>query len=164
MKNGKKILLIALALVLVASTVLAFTGPGKWVGIKKGQDLAVNVGRAGVSYTDSFYAGTVNVWRQGATGVYHAPKNFEFTQMLVGVKFYDKNWNRIQTVTGAVYVFFDLRAKEQKAFRDNRLSIYYYDTWKGLWTACPTYTINGGARAVCRIRNYGVYGLLFRDP
>ena len=164
MKNGKKILLIALALVLVASTVLAFTGPGKWVGIKKGQDLTVNVGRAGVSYTDSFYAGTVNVWRQGATGVYHAPKNFEFTQMLVGVKFYDKNWNRIQTVTGAVYVFFDLRAKEQKAFRDNRLSIYYYDPWKGLWTACPTYTINGGARAVCRIRNYGVYGLLFRDP
>jgi len=163
MKNGKKILLIALALVLVASTVLAVTGPGKWVPIKKGQNLSVNIGRAGVSYTDSFYAGTVNVWRLGDYG-YHAPKGFEFTQLLLGVKFYDKNWNRIQTVTGAVYVFFDLRQKEQNAFRDNRLSIYYFDTWKGLWKVCPTYTINGGSRAVCRIRNYGVYGLMFRDP
>ena len=163
MKNGKKILLIALTLVLVASTVLAVTGPGKWVPIKKGQNLSVNIGRAGVSYTDSFYAGTVNVWRLGDYG-YHAPKGFEFTQLLLGVKFYDKNWNRIQTVTGAVYVFFDLRQKEQNAFRDNRLSIYYFDTWKGLWKVCPTYTINGGSRAVCRIRNYGVYGLMFRDP
>ena len=163
MKNGKKILLIALALMLVASTVLAVTGPGKWVPIKKGQNLSVNIGRAGVSYTDSFYAGTVNVWRLGDYG-YHAPKGFEFTQLLLGVKFYDKNWNRIQTVTGAVYVFFDLRQKEQNAFRDNRLSIYYFDTWKGLWKVCPTYTINGGSRAVCRIRNYGVYGLMFRDP
>lgn len=163
MKNGKKFVLIALILVLVATTILAFTGPGKWAPIKKGQDLSVSIGRAGASFTDSFYAGTVNVYRQNDAG-FKPLTNFQFTQDFVGVKFFDKSWNPIKIVTGSVYVFFNLRPQEQKALAQNRLSIYYWDTWKGFWKVCPTVAINGGTTASCRIRNFGLYSLMYRDP
>jgi hypothetical protein len=163
MKNGKKLVLIALALLLVASTVLAFTGPGLWAPIKKGQNLSVNLGRAGVSFTDSFRAGTVNIYRMGDAGL-HPPAHFTITQPLLRVKFYDKDWNPITYVTGAVYVFFDLRPAEQAALRGNRLQIAFYDTWTGEWKLCDTKGINGNTRAVCRIRVFGTYALMFRDP
>ncbi len=163
MKNGKKIILIALVLLLTMSTLVAFVGPGKWVPIKKGQDLSVNIGRAGVAFTDSFYAGTVNVYRPSDAG-YKPLKNFQFTQDFLRVKFFDKDWNRVDVVTGAVYVFFDLRVQEQAALAAHRLNIAYYDTWKGEWKLCPTLSTNGGTRAVCRIRNFGLYSLMFRDP
>lgn len=165
MKIGNKVIVIALILVLMAPMIVAFTGPGLWAPVKKGESPSFNIGRAGISYTDSFYSGTVNIWRIVPTSmVYKPPKGFEFTQNLLGTRFYDTNWNRIKTVTGAVYVFFALRPMEQKAFKAFRLNIYYYDDWKGVWELCPTYTINGGTTAVCKIRAYGVFGLMFRDP
>lgn len=163
MKNGKRFVFVVLILVLLASTLMAVSGPGKWAPVKKGQNLTVNIGRAGLSIVDSFYSGTANIYRLSDYG-YHPPKGFFFTQSLLGTKFYDLNWNRIEHVTGAVYVFFDLRPQEQRALQANRLGIYFFDTWKGAWVACPTKTTNGGTRAVCRIRTYGVYGLMFRDP
>jgi hypothetical protein len=164
MKTGKKILLLALVVILAASTVLAFTGPGKWVHVKKGQDVTVNLGDAGVSITDSFYTGTVNVYRKDVSVGYKAPKHFQFTSDVLGVKFYDSNWNRVQVVTGAVYVFFNLSPWEQKALSQDRLDIYYWDTRKGNWKVCPTFAVNDGQRAGCRIRNFGEYALMFRDP
>jgi hypothetical protein len=163
MKNGKKIILIALAVVLIASTILAFQGPGKWAPIKKGQDLSVNIGRAGVAFTKSFYTGVVNIYRPSDNG-YKAPKGFQFTQDFLRVKFYDQDWNQVKVVTGAVYVFFDLRPGEQWAYGQRRLQIAYFDTWKGEWQLCATTLTNGGTRAVCRIRNFGLYALMFRDP
>jgi hypothetical protein len=163
MKNGKKIILIALVVVLIASTLLAFTGPGKWVRIKQGQDLSVNIGRAGVAFTDSFYAGVVNIYRPSDNG-YKPPKGFQFTQDFLRVKFFDDKWEPVKVVTGAVYVFFDLRPAERRAYDAARIGIAYFDTWKGTWKMCPTMVTNGGTRAVCRIRNFGLYALMYRDP
>jgi hypothetical protein len=164
MKNGKKIVLLALVVILVASTVMAFTGPGKWKYIKRGQDATVFMGNAGISFTDSFYTGTVNVNRTSRNIGLKPLKNFQFTQDFLWVKFYDQNWNKIEVVTGPVYVFFKLSNKEQKALGQGRLGIYYWDTWLGQWRACPTFAVNGGTRAGCRIRFFGQYSLMFRDP
>jgi hypothetical protein len=165
MKNGKKLLLLALVIVLVASTVLAFTGPGKWVRVEKGQDVTVDAGRAGATFTDSFYSGTVNVYRKNTDYGWKAPKNFKFAdKKILGVKFYDDEWNRIQVVTGAVYVYFQITPKMAKAWQDGRLNIYYWDTWKGDWRLCPTFALDSGSKAGCRIRYFGEYALLFRDP
>jgi hypothetical protein len=163
MKKGMKFLVVALALVLVASTVLAFVGPGKWVPIKKGQTTSVQLGNAGVAYTNSFYAGTVNLYRMSDAGL-HPPKHFSITQPLLRIKFYDKEWNKITNVTGAVYVYFILGREEQAALRANRLQIAFYDEWDGEWVLCSTQALDGYTRASCRIKQYGTYALMFRDP
>jgi hypothetical protein len=163
MKKGMKIFVVALALVLVASTVLAFVGPGKWVPIKKGQTVSVQLGQAGVSFTNSFYAGTVNLYRMSDAGL-HPPKHFTITQPLLRVKFYDKDWNKITNVTGAVYVYFNLGRGEQAALRANRLQIAFYDDWNGEWVLCSTQALDGYTRASCRIKQFGTYALMFRDP
>jgi hypothetical protein len=164
MNNGKKIIILALVFVLLASTVLAFVGPGKWVRIKKGQDVTVFSGNAGATFTDSFYAGTVNVYRKNRDVGFKAPKNFVITKDILGVKFYDDTWTKIDVVTGAVYVFFNINPKEAKAYNQGRLNIYRWDTWKGTWQICPTFELNGGSRVGCRIRYFGEYALMFRDP
>ena len=163
MKIGKKIILITLVVVLAATTILAFQGPGKWAPVKKGHDLSLNIGRAGLAIVDSFYTGTANVYRPSDNG-YKPPKGFQFTQDFLRVKFYDQDWNQVKVVTGAVYVFFDLRPAEQWAYTQHRLQIAYFDTWKNEWKLCSTMVTNGGTRAVCRIRNFGLYALMFRDP
>jgi hypothetical protein len=164
MKNWKKIILVALVLLLIASTLTAALGPGKWVRIKKGQDATVNVGRAGVSLTDSVYTGTINVYRKIDTGALHPPYGFELVEDILGARFYDSNWNKVKTVLGSVYVYFNLNNKQRNAYNQGRLDIYYFDTWKGNWTLCPTFLVDGGFRAGCRINTYGEYGLLYRDP
>ncbi len=164
MSKGKRLILLALVLVLVASTVMAFTGPGKWLRVKRGQDATLQLRDAGATIVDSFYNGTLNVYRKDADIGYKAPKNFKFASDILGVKFYDQKWNRVKVVTGAVYVFFKLDKADQRAWVNGRLDIYYWDTWKGQWKICPTFAVDGGAMAGCRISYFGEYALLFRDP
>lgn len=159
MNKSKKLLLVALAIILVASTVIAWAGPGKWVNIKKDQDVTVFIGRAGATWTDSFYAGTANVYRKNPTAGYKAPSHYEFGQDILGVRFYDTQWNQIKVVTGPVYVYFKLTGPQQKLNQAGWVSIKYLDS-SGTWKNCPTFTLNGGSRVGCRINYFGEYALM----
>jgi hypothetical protein len=77
------------------------------------------------------------------------------------VRFYDSEGIRHRLVTGPVYVFFVVNNREIKKYNQDLLSIYFFDTWKGRWTKCPTYLleVDGQTRAVCRIHAYGLFGV-----
>lgn len=159
MKKSTKILLIALAVILVASTVVAWAGPGKWVNIKKGQTVTLFIGRAGAHWDNSFYAGTANLYRKNPDTGYKAPSHYEFGQDILGVRFYDSNWNKINFVTGQVYVYFKLTQPQVKLNQMGWVSIKYLDG-SGVWKNCPTFTLNGGSRVGCRINQFGEYALM----
>jgi len=161
MKNGKKFLLLALAIILIASMLVASAPRGKSVHVDRGDFVTVNVGNAGINIADSFYTGTVTVKRtsKGAMPNYLTPSGKKFAADLLDVSFYDQDWNKIKIVTGAVYVYFTLKGPELKAYSNGLLHIYYYDTWKASWKLCPTY-LTGGVRAACRISYFGRYALL----
>lgn len=155
--KGKKLVLAAFVIVIALSIIAASgTGP-KYFKIKAGETTEFTVGRAGISFTNSYYSGTVKLKR--TTGGYPpGDKTMYFTQRMFDARFYDTNGDRITHVLGSVYIFFKVKRSEMKRWSSGELSIYYFDTWKQEWKECYTFSVDGN-RLACRIRIFGLYGL-----
>ena len=162
MKNSKKLVLLALVLILLASTLVAGAYTMKYARVYQDQSRTVGLGNAGITYASAYKDGTVQVLRRDDSG-YHAPYNHVHVEKLLEVRFYDLNWTRDRYASGAVWVWYDLTGKEMKLWDAGLLSIKYFDTWKNQWKACPTFELKGGSRVACRVYAYGVYGLVARQ-
>lgn len=155
--KGKKLVFSAFVIV-IALSIVAASGRGPlYFEIEAGETAEFYVGRAGVSFTNSHYPGTVKLKRTTA-GYPPGEKSMYFTQRMLDARFSDTNGDRITHVLGPVYVFFKTKKFEMKRWNSGELSIYYFDTWKQEWKVCPTFSVNGN-RLACRIRIFGLYGL-----
>jgi len=153
----KKIAYTIIVLMLALSVIAA----SNVMEIKKGQTVDFYKGRAGVSFTNSQFNGTVKLSRQ-SSGNAPGEERPKFTQRLFDVRLTDSQGIRITHVVGPVYVYFKIRNKELKMWQNGELSIYYFDTWKQSWQECSyVFLVNQGKsqRLACRIRIFGLYGI-----
>ena len=155
----KKLLLTVLVLVLAFSTIGATLASVN--ALKVGETTSFWSGRAGVTFVDSRFTGTVTVTRKSTDKVTGANAP-EFTQRLLDVRLVDRNENKVKFVIGPVYVYFKVTDKEMKAYDTQGLRIWYFDSWKNEWTKCETVQVGNGKNGnelACRIRVFGLYGL-----
>lgn len=159
-RKFKTILTTALILLLALSISAAGTRTrGKH--IKFGQTVDIHLGRAGVSFTDSQYNGTVTLKRsdKGNAPGEDGPK---FIQDLLDVRLTNADDMRVTYVVGAVYVYFKVKPAEVRQWNNGQLAVYYFDPWTQAWTKCNTMEIVDRGRISrlgCRIRVFGLYGL-----
>jgi hypothetical protein len=159
MKVSKNLVLVSLVAVLVASTLFAGVTAARYGRITKGQTTTYNLGNAGVTYASAYKDGTVQIMRRDDSG-FHAPVGYAHMEKLVELRFFDPDWNREKYPAGAVFVFYQVTQKELRLFNAGLLKIYFFDTWRGGWTACPTFALQGGTRLACRFHAYGVFSLM----
>jgi hypothetical protein len=129
--------------------------------LKVGETTSFWSGRAGVTFVDSRFSGTVTVTRK-SSDKYEGSGAPEFTKQLLDVRLTDREQNKVKFVIGPVYVYFKVSDKDLRAFDTEGLGIWYYDTWKNEWTKCDTFQVGNGANGgelACRIRVFGLYGL-----
>ena len=155
----KKLLFIVLVLVLAFSTIGATLASVN--ALKVGETTSFWSGRAGVTFVDSRFSGTVTVTRKG-TDKYDGAGAPEFAQKLLDVRLEDRNQKKVTYVIGPVYVYFKVTDKEMKAYDTEGLRIWFFDTWTNEWKKCETYVVGNGKNGNelgCRIRVFGLYGL-----
>jgi hypothetical protein len=155
----KKLLLTVLVLVLAFSTIAATLASVN--SLKVGETTSFWSGRAGVTFVDSRFSGTVTVTRKDKDkyDVANAP---EFAQKLLDVRLVDKKGNKVKYVIGPVYVYFKVTDKEMRLYDTEGLGIWFFDSWKQAWTKCDTFQVGNGKNGNelgCRIRVFGTYGL-----
>lgn len=161
MKVSKNLILVSLVAVLVAPMLFAGVRSTRFAKIKKGQTTTVGLGNAGVTFANAFRDGTVQISRRDDSG-FHAPTGYAHMERLVEVRFFDEDWVRQKFPAGAVWVFYYVTQREQRLFNAGLLKIYFFDTWRGGWTACPTFSLQGGTRLACRFHAYGVFSLMVK--
>ena len=159
MKGNKKLVFLSLVAILVAFTLIAGVSAVRYAHIMPDKTTTVALGNAGVTYANAYKEGTVKIIRRDDAG-YHAPFGYNHMEKLVELRFWDPEWVPQKYPAGSVLVFYNLTSREQRLFNDGLFKIYFYDTWKGGWTVCPTYALKGGARLACRFHAYGVFGLM----
>ena len=155
----KKLLLTVLILILAFSTIGAVLASVNT--LKVGDTTSFWSGRAGITFVESRFSGTVTVTRK-STDKYDGSGAPEFAQKLLDVRLVDRSQNKVKYVIGPVYVYFKVTDKEMKAYDNEGLGIWFFDTWKNEWTKCETFVVgngNNGQELGCRIRVFGLYGL-----
>jgi hypothetical protein len=153
----KKFFVTAVILILALSLIAASLGGPKYTFIKAGKNATVSNGRAGISFTNSYYSGTVKVARMESSNP-PGETPISFAESFLDVRFTTSGGDRITHVLGPVYVYFLARRSQIRQWREGGLSIYYFDTWKSEWKECQTVLIDSNLLA-CRIRIFGLYGL-----
>src|SRR5512144_2362318 len=115
---------IAIALSLIAASVLPATG----FRIKAGETASFNLGRAGVSFTNSFYTGIVRLSRPDDSRI-KAVNHPDFRGSLLEVRFNKSGGEKVRYVTGAVYVYFLLKPADLRDWEHGELALFAYDSW-----------------------------------
>lgn len=154
-----RIIITALILLLTASLISA-GGSSRTLQVKFGEDASFHNGRAGVSFSRSQYDGHVTLKRTGS----HLPGDNKpiLEEKAIDIRLYDHNDERVTHVTGAVYVYFQVRRSQVKQFENGDLTIYFYDTWPKKWVPCYTFAVYNGdgvTSLACRMRVFGLYAL-----
>jgi len=155
----KKLLFIVLVLVLAFSTIGASLASVN--ALKAGETTSFWSGRAGITFVDSRFSGTVTVTRKSNSSV-EAANEPEFVQRHLDVRLKDTKQNNVKFVIGPVYVYYKVTDRELRAFETEGLRIWYFDPWKNEWTQCDTVQVGDGKNGnvlSCRIRVFGLYGL-----
>jgi hypothetical protein len=155
----KKLLFIVLVLILAFSTIGASLASVN--ALKAGETTSFWSGRAGITFVDSRFSGTVTVTRKSNSSV-EAVNEPEFVQRHLDVRLTDSKQNKVKFVIGPVYVYYKVTDRELRAFETEGLRIWYFDSWKNEWTPCDTVQVGNGANGnelSCRIRVFGLYGL-----
>lgn len=153
----KKPVVTTVILILALSLMAASLNRSKYVFIKAGKNATVSNGRAGISFTNSNYSGTVKIARMESSNP-PGETPVHFVESFLDVRFTTSDGERITHVLGPVYVYFQARRSQVRQFNEGGLSIYYFDTWKSEWKECYTYLVDSN-RLACRIRIFGLYGL-----
>ena len=156
-KVGLTAFILVLALSLIAASVLPATG----FRIKKGQTTQFNIGRAGVSFTESKLAGVVRLARPDDSKI-GAVNHPDFRYSLLDVRFNKSTGEKLTFVVGAVYVYFLLRPSDVNDWEHGELGLYVYDSWGNQWKECGSFLVtNHGSRPrlACRMRTFSVYGV-----
>jgi hypothetical protein len=161
MKGNKKLVFLSLVAILVACSLFAGVISARYARITPGKTITVGLGNAGVTYANAYKEGTVKIVRRDDAG-YHAPYGFAHMEKLIELRFYDPDWVPQKYPAGAVFVYYNVTQKELRLFNAGLLKIYFFDTWRGGWTACPTFSSQGGTRLACRFHAYGVFGLMVK--
>lgn len=156
----KKLLFTVLILVLAFSIIAAGSYATKIYTIKRGETKEFTNGRAGISFVNSQYTGSVKIARPTSTrglGDDHP----DFTKPMLDVRLTNSKNERVTHTLGSVYVFFKVRRAEVRAWEEGRLGVYFYDTWTKEWVDCGTFEVRDGATSAlgCRLRVYGLYGI-----
>lgn len=147
-------------MLLLAISLISAGVASKTQRVKFGEDASFHSGRAGVVFSRSQYDGFVSLKRTGS----HLPGENKplFVEKALDVRLTDLNDERVTHVTGAVYVYFQVRRAQVKQFENGQLSIYFYDTWPQKWVRCDTFAVYNGdgvTSLACRISVFGLYGL-----
>jgi len=157
----KKALFTILIIIMTFSVMAPALNAPSYYGVKKGQTVEYTSGRAGVTFTYSYFNGTVKVKRisfSKAPGE-NKPK---FTYNPFDVRLTDSKGNTVTHVLGPVYVFFKVRQKDLRLWERGILTIMYFDTWKQEWRECYTFEVRDDGKVsnlACRIRVFGLYAL-----
>jgi hypothetical protein len=155
----KKLLLTVLILIIAFSTMGAVLASVN--ELKVGDTVSFWSGRAGITFVDSRFSGTVTVTRK-STDKYDVAGAPEFVQKHLDVRLVDKKDNNVKYVIGPVYVYYKVTDRELRLFKTEGLRIWFFDTWKNEWKKCDTYQVGNGSNGNvlgCRIRVFGTYGL-----
>lgn len=155
----KKLLFIVLVLILAFSTIGASLASVN--ALKVGETTSFWSGRAGITFVDSRFTGTVTVTRKSNSSV-EAANAPDFVQRHLDVRLTDNKQNKVKFVIGPVYVYYKVTDRELRAFETEGLRIWYFDSWKNEWTQCDTVQVGDGKNGnvlSCRIRVFGLYGL-----
>ena len=160
MKRITKVMFLALALLLISTTIAAAGATVRYYKITVGETTDVNFGRAGVTFIMAYYSGKLKLTKINKDAAPGDPP-FKVTQKPMDVKFINYKGEWQYEVNNAVYVYFKLRNTELDKWKDGKLSIYTYN--HGTWKICPTYEVwgrySGEMRVSCRMKNYGLYAV-----
>jgi hypothetical protein len=159
--NIRKVALTAFILVLALSLIATSVLPATGFRIKKGQTTQFNLGRAGVSFTESQFTGVVRLARPDDSKI-GAVNHPDFRFSLLDVRLNKSDGEKVTFVLGAVYVYFLLRQSDVRDWEHGELGLYVYDSWGNQWKECPSFLVtNHGSRPrlACRMRTFSVYGV-----
>lgn len=157
----KKIALTAFAVILALSVIATSFLPATTSVIKEGQTVEFYIGRAGVSFTDSQFTGTVRLARIDDSKI-KATNHPDFKHDLLSVRLTKSNGEKVTHVLGAVYVYFIANRAEISAWETGELAVYVYDSWKNEWQECYSFLVNdsnGKSSLACRMRIFSTYGV-----
>ncbi len=115
----KKLLFIVLVLVLAFSTIGASLASVN--ALKAGETTSFWSGRAGITFVDSRFSGTVTVTRKSNSSV-EAANEPEFVQRHLDVRLTDSKQNKVKFVIGPVYVYYKVTDRELRAFETEGLA------------------------------------------
>ncbi len=167
MKTSQKFIFIVLALLLAVSSIASsFYDPRYYVQVKEfvplGGTTTVAIGKLGVSYTESWMAGTVVLTRKAYSPIFRS-STITLRNDLAYVRFLDTKNIYQKWVKGPVYIFYELRGDQISQWKRGLVSIYAFSNGSNRWFKCPTYQVAGQyasqVRVACRITQYTMYGL-----
>ncbi len=156
---SKKLFSVLIVLALLLSTfsiAFAETAPGT---CPRGQTVRV-AGRQGFQSSNSDFKCQTKAYKV-KTSAAPAPRNLKFVRPIMTLE------NKTVQPKGVVFsgrsqVYFDLNKNQQKAWKQGRLAIYYYDKVTKTWYKLPSsrQAMKGNTfRLVSSIYNFGLYGL-----
>ena len=140
MKHQKSILII-LGLLLMFGFVLGYSQTvwaAQKVSVSKSleyqKSLDIFLGKGGVYFPSSNYTGKAVVTRSDSVNT----DKLTFTHRWLDIQLLDVKGKEIKTVSGNIYVYFNLNVDDYLAWKKEKLSIYYFDPATSKWTECPT--------------------------
>ena len=169
MKNQKTILII-LGLLLMFAFVLGTSQPVKAAqketitkSLEYQKPLDIFMGRGGVYFPSSAYTGKAVISRTEPVNT----KNLTFTHRWLDIQLYDVKGKEIKSVSGYIYVYFNLNADDYVAWKKEKLSIYYYDPTTSNWVEYPTYYFASKSSPYGRVstmigKDFGRFGIAIK--
>lgn len=127
------------------------------------EQVDVALGNTGLFLPDSGYNGMVQLSRYEPTNRTPLPE-FNFTQQLVEVSFFDQAGQELTQQQGLNYLYFNLDHLSREAYDQDDLQIYHYDSEQGDWQACEAQVLVPGenephGRLSCILTDFGLYGI-----
>ena len=119
------------------------------------------VGSAGLSMPSSAYNGVLQISREPATHQLKADFTPKFVTRWMEVQVFGMDGDRIKTVFGLNYVYFQSNKVLKRLFDEGNLAIYRYDAREEEWVECPSKLVQKGKkfRLTCILPTFGIYGL-----
>ena len=166
----KKTILIILGLLLMFAFVLGYSQPVK--AAQKGtitkplvyqKSLDIFMGHGGVYFPSSNYTGKAVLSRIEPINT----KNLTFTHRWLDIQLLDVKGKEIKSVSGYIYVYFNLNTDDYIAWKKEKLSIYYYDPATSNWVECPTYYFANKSSPYGRVstliaKDFGRFGIAIK--
>jgi hypothetical protein len=122
--------------------------------------LDIFLGKGGVYFPSSTYTGKAVVTRTEAVNT----KGLSFTHRWLDIQLFDVKGKEIKSITGYIYVYFNLNTDDYQAWKKEKLSIYYYDPATSKWTECPTLYVANSNSSYGRVstliaKDFGRFGI-----